>query len=41
MIYRVLFESDYTIFYQGKKEVIRVITIWDCRQHPANMTTSK
>jgi hypothetical protein len=41
MIYRVLFESDFTIFYQGKKEVIRVTTIRDCRHHPANMTTSK
>jgi hypothetical protein len=27
MIYRELFESDYTIFYQGKKEVIKVTTI--------------
>ena len=41
MIYRVLFESDNTIFYQGKKEVIRVTTKRDCRQPPENMTTSK
>jgi hypothetical protein len=33
MIYRVLFESDYAIFYQGDKEAIRVTTIRKCRQN--------
>ena len=38
---RVLVEGDYAIFYQVDKETIRITAIWDCRQNPDNLTTSK
>jgi toxin YoeB len=38
---RALIEGDYAIFYQVDKETIRITTIWDCRQNPDDLTTSK
>ena len=38
---RTLVEGDNAIFYQVEKERIRIITIWDCRQNPDNLTTPK
>ena len=38
---RTLVEGDYAIFYQVDKETIRIMTIWDCRQNPDNLTTPK
>ena len=38
---RVLVEGDYAIFYQVESETIRITIIWDCRQNPDNLTTSK
>ncbi len=35
---RALVEGDYAIFYQLTQETIRIITIWDCRQNPDNLT---
>ena len=38
---RTLVEGDYAIFYQVTEETIRIITIWDCRQNPDNLTIPK
>ena len=38
---RTLVEGDYAIFYQVENEIIRITTIWDCRQDPENLTASK
>jgi len=38
---RVLVDGDYAIFYQVTEENIRILTIWDCRQDPDNVTISK
>jgi len=38
---RALVEGDYAIFYQVTEETIRIITIWDCRQNPDNLTIQK
>ena len=38
---RALVEGDYAIFYQLTQETIRIITIWDCRQDPDNLTIQK
>jgi len=38
---RVLVDGDYAIFYQVTQENIRILTIWDCRQDPDNVTISK
>jgi len=38
---RALVEGDYAIFYQVAEETIRIITIWDCRQNPDNLTIPK
>ncbi len=35
---RNLIEGDYAIFYQLDNEIIRITTIWDCRQNPDNLT---
>jgi len=35
---RALVEGDYAIFYQLTEGTIRIITIWDCRQNPVNLT---
>ncbi|MBN1338690.1 MAG: type II toxin-antitoxin system RelE/ParE family toxin [Bacteroidales bacterium] len=34
---RVLFVSDYAIFYRIKPRIIGNVTIWDCRQDPAKL----
>ena len=38
---RTLVEGDYAIFYQVTEETIRIITIWDCRLNPDNLTITK
>jgi len=38
---RTLIEGDYVIFYQVVEETVRIITIWDCRQNPDNLTIPK
>jgi len=38
---RALVGGDYAIFYQVTEETIRIITIWDCRQNPDNLTIQK
>ena len=38
---RTLVEGDYAIFYQVENEIIRITTIWDCRQDPENLTAPK
>jgi plasmid stabilization system protein ParE len=38
---RTLLEGNYAIFYQVTEETIRIITIWDCRQNPDNLTIPK
>ena len=38
---RTLVEGDYAIFYQVENELMRITTIWDCRQDPENLTASK
>ena len=38
---RAIVEGEYAIFYQISEETIRIITIWDCRQNPDNLTISK
>jgi toxin YoeB len=35
---RALVEGDYAIFYQLTEGTIRIITIWDCRKNPDNLT---
>jgi addiction module RelE/StbE family toxin len=35
---RTIVEGDYAIFYQIAEESIRILTIWDCRQNPDNLT---
>jgi toxin YoeB len=35
---RTLVEGDYAVFYQLAGETIRIITIWDTRQDPDNLT---
>ncbi|OFX36664.1 MAG: hypothetical protein A2X05_18965 [Bacteroidetes bacterium GWE2_41_25] len=38
---RAIIEGDYAIFYQIVEGTIRIITIWDCRQNPDNLTIKK
>jgi addiction module RelE/StbE family toxin len=38
---RAIVEGDYAIFYQIIEETIRIMTIWDCRQNPDNLTIKK
>jgi addiction module RelE/StbE family toxin len=38
---RALVEGDYAIFYQVESEIVRITTIWDCRQNPENLTAPK
>ena len=38
---RALVEGDYAIFYQLTEETIRIISIWECRQNPDNLTIQK
>ena len=38
---RNLVEGDYSIFYQLDNGAIRILTIWDCRQDPSNLTINK
>jgi plasmid stabilization system protein ParE len=38
---RTLVEGDYAIFYQLTDDSVRIITIWDCRQNPDNLTIQK
>jgi addiction module RelE/StbE family toxin len=38
---RALVEGDYVIFYQLTEDTVRVISIWDCRQNPVNLTIIK
>jgi len=38
---RAIVEGDYAIFYKVEDETIRIITIWDCRQNPDNLTIPK
>ncbi len=38
---RAIVEGDYAIFYQIAEETIRILTIWDCRQDPDNLTIKK
>jgi plasmid stabilization system protein ParE len=38
---RNLPEGDYSIFYEIKPDRIEIITIWDNRQNPENLSTSR
>ena len=38
---RILIEGDYAIFYQPDNDKIEIISIWDCRQDPDNLTINK
>jgi len=38
---RTLVEGDYAIFYQVESEIVRITTIWDCRQNPKNLSDPK
>ena len=38
---RTLIEGDYAIFYEIENELIRIITIWDCKQNTENLVIKK
>jgi plasmid stabilization system protein ParE len=38
---RTLIDGDYAVFYQVDSETISIMTIWDCRQNPDNLSTLK
>lgn len=37
---RCIFEGDYAIFYKLDQEIVHIVSFWDCRQNPADLTYS-
>jgi hypothetical protein len=38
---RALISRDYIVFYQIADDTIKIISIWDCRQKPQDLTIPK